>query len=156
MQYYLLALIVILIDQFTKWTIVKVMDVGQSLEIIPNIFYITSHRNTGAAWGILAGRMGFFYIITILFVVGIVFYIQKYGIPDRLTGIGMGLILGGALGNFIDRFFRKEVVDFFHVYIGDYSFPVFNIADMALCIGVGFIILQTLIEVFQEKKMKEQ
>ncbi|MGM9986589.1 MAG: signal peptidase II [Bacillaceae bacterium] len=156
MQYYLLALIVILVDQFTKWIIVKTMALGESIEIIPSIFYITSHRNTGAAWGILAGKMVFFYIITILFVAGIVYYIRKHGIPDVLTGIGLSLVLGGAIGNFIDRFFRKEVVDFFHVYIGDYSFPIFNVADMALCIGVGFILLQTVIEIIREKNMKEQ
>lgn len=65
---------------------------------------------------------------------------------DKLLGISLGLILGGAIGNFIDRVFRQEVVDFIHVYIFSYNYPVFNIADSALCIGVVLIIIQTLLE----------
>ncbi|PNB72924.1 signal peptidase II, partial [Pseudomonas sp. FW305-BF6] len=83
----------------------------------------TSHRNRGAAWGMLQGKMGFFYIITLVFVVAVVYFIQKHAKNDRLLSISLGLVLGGAIGNFIDRFFRKEVVDFIHVYIFGYDFP---------------------------------
>lgn len=77
---------------------------------------------------------------------------EKYAKTDKLLGISLGLILGGAIGNFIDRVFRQEVVDFIHVYIFSYNYPVFNIADSALCIGVVLIIIQTLLE---GKKTKE-
>ena len=140
------------IDQISKWLIVKNMELGTSIPIIDNVLYITSHRNRGAAWGILENKMWFFYIITVVFVVFIVFYMKKYAKTDRLLGISLGLILGGAIGNFIDRVFRQEVVDFIHVYIFSYNYPVFNIADSALCIGVVLIIIQTLLE---GKKAKE-
>ncbi|AIK40778.1 lipoprotein signal peptidase [Bacillus pseudomycoides] len=152
MIYYLIALFVITIDQVSKWLIVKNMELGTSIPIIDNVLYITSHRNRGAAWGILENKMWFFYIITVVFVGFIVFYMKKYAKTDRLLGISLGLILGGAIGNFIDRVFRQEVVDFIHVYIFSYNYPVFNIADSALCIGVVLIIIQTLLE---GKKMKE-
>ncbi|AZJ21989.1 lipoprotein signal peptidase [Bacillus wiedmannii] len=152
MIYYVIALFVIAIDQISKWLIVKNMELGTSIPIIDNVLYITSHRNRGAAWGILENKMWFFYIITVVFVVFIVIYMQKYAKTDKLLGISLGLILGGAIGNFIDRVFRQEVVDFIHVYIFSYNYPVFNIADSALCIGVVLIIIQTLLE---GKKTKE-
>lgn len=152
MIYYVIALFVIAIDQISKWLIVKNMELGTSIPIIDNVLYITSHRNRGAAWGILENKMWFFYIITVVFVVFIVFYMKKYAKTDKLLGISLGLILDGAIGNFIDRVFRQEVVDFIHVYIFSYNYPVFNIADSALCIGVVLIIIQTLLE---GKKAKE-
>lgn len=152
MMYYLIALVVIAIDQFTKWLIVKNMELGESIPIIDNVLYITSHRNTGAAWGMLKGQMWFFYIITVIFVIGVIYYIQKYGKQDKFLGLSLALILGGAIGNFIDRVWRKEVVDFIHTYIFSYNFPVFNIADSALCVGVALIMIQTLLE---GKKAKE-
>jgi signal peptidase II len=151
-MYYLIALVVIAIDQFTKWLIVKNMELGESIPIIDNVLYITSHRNRGAAWGILQNQMWFFYIITVIFVIGVIYYIQKYGKQDKFLGLALALILGGAIGNFIDRVWRKEVVDFIHTYIFSYNFPVFNIADSALCIGVALILIQTLLE---GKKAKE-
>ncbi|EAO51533.1 Lipoprotein signal peptidase [Bacillus thuringiensis serovar israelensis ATCC 35646] len=152
MIYYVIALFVIAIDQISKWLIVKNMELGTSIPIIDNVLYITSHRNRGAAWCILEYKMWFFYSITVVFVVFIVFYMEKYAKTDKLLGISLGLILGGAIGNFIDRVFRQEVVDFIHVYIFSYNYPVFNIADSALCIGVVLIIIQTLLE---GKKAKE-
>jgi len=152
MIYYVIALFVIAIDQISKWLIVKNMELGTSIPIIDNVLYITSHRNRGAAWGILENKMWFFYIITVVFVAFIVIYMKKYAKTDKLLGISLGLILGGAIGNFIDRVFRQEVVDFIHVYIFSYNYPVFNIADSALCIGVVLIIIQTLLE---GKKTKE-
>lgn len=143
---YIVALIIMLIDQLSKLAVLKKMDLGENIEIIKNIFYITSHRNRGAAWGMLQGKMYFFYLITFVFVVAVIYFIQKHGKGDRLLSIALGLVLGGALGNFIDRFFRKEVVDFIHVYIFGYDFPVFNIADSALCVGVIILFIITLLE----------
>lgn len=153
MIYYGIALAVILVDQFTKWLIVTYMEYGDSIQVIQDVLYITSHRNRGAAWGMLQNQMWFFYLITIVFVIAIVYYLKKFGKRDKLLGVALGLILGGALGNFIDRVFRKEVVDFIHTYIFSYNFPVFNVADSSLCIGVALLFIQTLME---GKKAKEQ
>ncbi|MFB1049642.1 signal peptidase II [Paraliobacillus sp. JSM ZJ581] len=154
MRYYIIALIIITIDQLTKWWVVANMELSESISIIENFFYITSHRNTGAAWGILAGQMGFFYIITSIVIVVIVYYIQKYAKDSLLTGISLAFILGGAIGNFIDRLFRKEVVDFFDVYIGSYDYPIFNIADSTLVIGVILVFIATFID--EKKKGNKQ
>ncbi|WP_220129397.1 signal peptidase II [Thermaerobacillus caldiproteolyticus] len=150
--YYVIALIVIAIDQFAKWLVVKYMQLGESITIIPNVLYITSHRNRGAAWGILQGQFWLFYIITIVVVIGLIIYIQRLPRGERLFGIALGLMLGGAVGNFIDRLVRKEVVDFIHTYIFTYSFPVFNFADSALCIGVALVFLQTFFAGTKEKE----
>jgi signal peptidase II len=150
--YYLIALFVILIDQVTKWMVVKQMEIGESIEIIPNFLYMTSHRNRGAAWGILQGQMWFFYIVTVIVIIALVFYIRRLKREERTFGIALGLMLGGAIGNFIDRVWRKEVVDFINTYIFTYDFPIFNVADSALVIGVGLIFVLTL---FEGKTTKE-
>jgi signal peptidase II len=149
--YYIIAAFVILLDQFTKWLIVSRMNYGDSITIINNILYITSHRNQGAAWGILQGQMWLFYVITLIVIAAIVFYIQRSAKGNPLLGMSLGLMLGGAIGNFIDRVWRQEVVDFIHTFIFGYNFPVFNIADSALCIGVVLLMIQMLRE---ERKAK--
>jgi signal peptidase II len=153
--YYLIALVVILIDQVTKWMIVKEMYYGQSITVIENFLYITSHRNRGAAWGILQGQMWFFYLITVVVVVGLIIYIQKLKKQDKWFGIALALMLGGAIGNFIDRVVRKEVVDFVNTYIFTYDFPIFNVADSALVVGVIIMFIMTLFEGKMKKEHKE-
>ncbi len=153
MYYYLIALFVILLDQLTKWLIAHNMYLGESIPIIDNVLYITSHRNRGAAWGILEGQMWLFYLITVIVIVGIMYYLHKAAKGKRLLGISLALMLGGAIGNFIDRVVRKEVVDFIHTYIFGYNFPVFNIADSALVIGVGLLMIQMLLD---ERDSKEK
>lgn len=155
MFYYLIALAVILIDQVTKWMIVKEMYYGQSITVIENFLYITSHRNRGAAWGILQGQMWFFYLITVVVVVGLTIYIQKLKKQDKWFGIALALMLGGAIGNFIDRVVRKEVVDFVNTYIFTYDFPIFNVADSALVVGVIIMFIMTLFEGKMKKEHKE-
>lgn len=152
MFYYLIALFVILLDQITKWLIVSKMNLGDSIPIIDNILYITSHRNRGAAWGILQGQMWLFYVITIIVIIAIMYYIHKAARGKWLLGVSLALMLGGAIGNFIDRVVRKEVVDFIHTYIFTYNFPVFNIADSALVVGVIVLMIQMLRE---ERESKE-
>ncbi|MGM9925300.1 MAG: signal peptidase II [Bacillus sp. (in: firmicutes)] len=153
MIYYLLALIIIALDQITKIFVVKNMELGESIPVIENFIYITSHRNPGAAWGILAGQMWFFYIITIVVVAALVYYIQKAAKTHIILGISLGLMLGGAIGNFIDRVFRQEVVDFVDTIIFGYDFPIFNVADSALTVGVAMLMVYML---FEEKLLKEK
>lgn len=150
--YYLIALLVIGLDQLTKWLIAAKMELGESTAVIEDLLYITSHRNRGAAWGILQGQMWFFYAVTIAVVIALIYYIQKMAKNSRILGTALALMLGGAIGNFIDRAVRQEVVDFIHTYIFSYSFPIFNIADAALTIGVGLLIIYML---FEEKLTKE-
>ncbi len=153
--YYLIALIVILIDQFTKWLVAAKMEIGQSIPIIEDFFYLTSHRNSGAAWGILEGRMFFFYVITIIVIIVIVYYMQRFAKNNALLAVSLSLILGGAIGNFIDRLIRQEVVDFLSFIFGNYHFPIFNVADSALTIGVILVIIATILEERNEKRKEK-
>lgn len=152
LRYYILAILTIVIDQWTKWLVVKKMDLYESVPIIDHLFAITSHRNKGAAWGILQGQMMFFYIITVIVIVGIIYLMQKYAKESALLLISLSFILGGAIGNFIDRLFRKEVVDFLDVMVFSYDFPIFNIADSCLTIGVILFFIATIME---ERKGKQ-
>ncbi|MBN8234368.1 signal peptidase II [Halobacillus kuroshimensis] len=149
--YYLTALVLIILDQWTKYLVVTKMEIGQSITVIENFFYLTSHRNQGAAWGILQGQMWFFYIITVIVIGFVIYYLQQMGKQSRLVGAALSLILAGAVGNFIDRIFRKEVVDFANTYIFTYDFPIFNVADSALVIGVAFIMIAAFLD---ERKKK--
>lgn len=153
--YYIITVFVIALDQLTKWLIVKNFELGESVEIIEDFLYITSHRNPGAAWGILEGQMWFFYIITVIVIIGIVYYMQKAAKGNHLLGVSLALMLGGAIGNFIDRVLHQEVVDFVNTYIFSYDFPIFNVADAALCIGVGMLMLQMILEEIAAKKEKK-
>ena len=124
----IVAIVILIIDQLTKKIITATMNIGDSYEVIPHFLNITSHRNNGAAWGILSGKMGFFYIITL----------TKY---NAFMQVAISLLFAGALGNFIDRLFNGEVVDFIDTNIFGYDFPIFNIADSSLTIGVIFVII---------------
>lgn len=150
---YGIAIMIIILDQWTKWLITEKMNVGESIQVIENFFYITSHRNKGAAWGILEGQMTFFYIVTLLVVAGIIYYMHTHAKGKWLLGVSLAFMLGGAIGNFIDRLFRKEVVDFINTYIFTYDFPIFNIADAALTVGVSLLIIQMFME---ERETKEK
>lgn len=152
--YYIIALIVIALDQISKWMIARSMEIGESIEVVHNFFYITSHRNQGAAFGILQGKMWFFYIITVVVIIAIVYYLEKEGKYNRLFGTALGLILGGAIGNFIDRVWRGEVVDFVDTIYFGYNFAIFNVADAALSIGVVLIIIHVMLDERRKKKVQ--
>jgi len=150
--YYIIAGLVIAIDQLTKWLVVNKMELYEQIPIIKNFFYLTSHRNPGAAWGILQNQMVFFYIVTVVVLGGVIYYLHTYAKGNRILSVGLSLILGGAIGNFIDRLFHKEVVDFLDFIIFKYDYPIFNIADSSLVIGVILVIIVT----FKDEKKRGQ
>ncbi|OXM86027.1 signal peptidase II [Paenibacillus rigui] len=161
MIYYIYALIVLLLDQASKWLIVNRLLLGESRSVIGEFFQITSHRNRGAAFGILQNQRWFFIIITLAVAVAIIWYLQKTIKEGRkLLPFALSLLLGGALGNFIDRALFGEVVDFLQFrfqfnWFGtpvDYTFAIFNLADSAICIGVALIFIDSLISWRKEKR----
>lgn len=144
----IISIFLIILDQLSKYFIVGKMSLGQSNEVINNFFSITSHRNRGAAWGILQDSRYFFLAVTVIFLIILGYYIYKQ--KDSITKFDVltfSLILGGALGNFIDRLVRHEVVDFLDFKIFGYDFPIFNLADCYICIGVLFL----LIKIYREE-----
>ena len=140
----IVAIAILIIDQVTKRIIATTMNIGDSYEVIPNFLNITSHRNNGAAWGILSGKMGFFYIITIVILIVLVLLYIKEAKYNLFMQVAISLLFAGALGNFIDRLVNGEVVDFVDTNIFGYDFPIFNVADSSLTIGVLFIIIALL------------
>lgn len=143
--------IIIALDQLTKYMIVKSLEIGDSIKVIKNLLYITSHRNEGAAWGILQGKMWLFYIVTIVVLVILIMFFKSEGYGKPLIQFGLSLLIAGSIGNFIDRLIRSEVVDFIDTYIFGYNFPIFNVADAALTIGVIVLIIVILFEGKEEK-----
>lgn len=145
------TLAVLIFDQITKAYIVKTMSVGDSYSVIPGFLNITSHRNTGAAWGILSGKMGFFFLVTIIVLGLLTYFYIKEAKGHFWMQIAISLLFAGALGNFIDRMKNGEVVDFIDTYIFGYDFPIFNVADSSLTVGVILILILLL---FDSKKNK--
>jgi signal peptidase II len=159
--YYVYALLVFLLDQGTKWLIVHNIPLYEARSVIGEFFQITSHRNRGAAFSILQNQRWFFVIITLIVIVGILWYIRRTIKADkRLLSFALSLLLGGALGNFLDRALFGEVVDFLQFrftfsFFGkaiDYIYPIFNIADSAIVVGVILIFLDSLLTWNKEKK----
>lgn len=155
--YYLIALAVFIVDYVTKKAIATQMKLGDKISVIGDFFLITSHRNKGAAFGILQGQRTFFLIITCAVVLGIIVYMymnRRSGKPLLL--VALGLVLGGAVGNFLDRALYGEVVDFLQFNFGSYMFPIFNVADMGIVIGVGLILLDTILTMREESKREKE
>lgn len=153
MVYFLIALVLFLIDQGTKYLIATKLVLGEQIPVIGDFFLITSHRNRGAAFGILENQRWFFIVVTVVVLTGIVWYLLKIKKSDnKLLPTALSLVLGGALGNFLDRLVSGEVVDFLQFNFGSYTFPIFNVADSCIVIGVAMIVLDSLLETRREKK----
>jgi signal peptidase II len=119
-----------------------------NVEIIPNFFYLSYSRNTGAAWSILAGNQGLLAIISLSVGIGFgYYYFRNYQKMSVYNHLGISLFLSGTWGNFIDRaFFPEGVIDFLSFRFGSYFFPTFNVADSALTIGVIILFVTSLFE----------
>ncbi|AWQ87615.1 signal peptidase II [Staphylococcus aureus] len=120
------------------------MEIGQTIPLWEGVFHITSLRNKGAAFGILQGQRWFFIIVTLIVVLGIIYYLQTEGRNNRQISFALSLLLGGALGNFFDRLIRGEVIDSLDFRLIDY--PIFNLADVFIVSGVALMILEVLLQ----------
>lgn len=135
-----IATVVVVVDQLTKWIVQTIFQLGMSIPVWKDVFHLTYVQNPGAAFGILAHQHFFFLLATVaLFAVFFYFlpYIRGQG---RCMNVGVALLLGGAVGNFIDRVRFGYVIDYFDFRI----WPVFNMADVAICIGVGLMVYAIL------------
>ena len=132
----IVVFVVVMLDQITKYMIVSNMTEGMSIPVINQVFHLTFVLNPGAAFGMLEHNREFFIIMAIAVLMFVV-YMRKKILEEPLTvQIGIALFVGGALGNLIDRMTTGLVVDFFDFRI----WPVFNVADIAICLGVGVMI----------------
>lgn len=144
---YLITLIVVIGgDQFTKHLISSSMQLGQSQKIIDNFFYFTYAHNTGVAWGMLAGHLWLFIIVALISAVLMIIFFKRTRKEEILTRFGLVLTFAGMIGNLVDRIVLGYVRDFIDVIIFNYNFPIFNIADVAVVIGVALIIIEIIFE----------
>ena len=132
---------IVTIDQISK--LLADSYITQKIEIIKNFFYLNIVHNKGAAWGLLTNHVIFLSIFMLIALALILFYSSKFHKNIRNT-IAFGLITGGLLGNLIDRIFRGYVIDFLDFYLFKYDYPVFNIADICIVIGMFLIIVAIL------------
>ena len=152
-KHILMMAAVLLLDQLSKWGVQTSMQIDESFDVIPGFFRITYLHNTGAACSMLEGKMVFFYLISIVFLIGMLYFYRTTDHRDRLTRIGVVLMMAGTLGNFIDRLIFQYVRDFLDFIIFGYDFPVFNVADISLCVGVGLIVLSMVLETYGGRRI---
>ena len=151
---YLTAIILLLIDQIVKIIIRTKMYLYQEIKIIPKIFSLYYVENDGAAFSILGSQT----LLLIIISIACIIYLNKFIIEEKLpksSHIPLGLLLGGILGNLIDRIIYHSVTDYLSIFIFRYSFPVFNIADIAICLSTIFLIVIFIIEEKKEVNRSE-
>ena len=134
----ILAVVVFVIDIASKFWIVNNFFLFESVNLLP-FFSITYVRNIGAAFSIFEGQR--WILAAIAFIVSTVIVYLLYRNKQKLENVSLAFILGGALGNLFDRLYHGFVVDFLDVNFGDWHYPTFNIADCAICLGIGLFIL---------------
>lgn len=145
----LIALLVVALDRVTKWVIARDIPLHDTKKIISSFFYLTHVENRGAAFSLFADSPGEWKIamlvmfsVVALTVVSALLWRSSHTMAT--TGIGLALILGGALGNLWDRLLSGRVVDFLLFYLGTYQWPAFNVADSAIVCGAGLLVIEIL------------
>lgn len=140
----------LVLDVVTKHLVIQNLSFSDRIPVIDGFFYLTHVRNAGAAFGLFATapvalRLTFFVGVASIAIVIIISFFRKLAPGDRLAALALGLILGGAIGNLIDRIRFMEVVDFLHFRLwGGYTWPDFNVADTCIVVGVGVLVLELL------------
>jgi signal peptidase II len=145
----LIALGIVLLDRGAKWIVAKNIPLHDSIQVIPDFFRLTHVENRGAAFGLFADspsewKIAVLVLFSIVALVIVSALLWRNSHSMSTTGVGLALILGGALGNLWDRLVSGRVVDFLLFYIGQYQWPAFNVADSAIVIGAGLLVIEIL------------
>ena len=142
--YFLISALLVGLDQWSKYLTVQNISLGETKEFIPGFLSLTHLRNTGAAWSLLEGKMIFFYVITVIVSVVIIYLLIKNYKKSIWYSVGLSFVLAGAIGNFIDRVRLGYVVDMLQT---DFmNFPLFNVADSTLVVGVICIFIYLILD----------
>lgn len=145
----LIAVFVVLLDRITKLAVAKNISLHDSIQIIPDFFRITHVENRGAAFGLFADspsewKIAMLVMFSVVALVIVSALLWRNSHSMNTTGIGLSLILGGAVGNLWDRLLSGRVVDFLLFYVGQYQWPAFNVADSAIVVGAGLLVIEIL------------
>lgn len=138
----ILSIIFIIIDQVSKIIVVNNLTNNKSIEVIKSLFYLTYTNNKGAAFSILTGRRILLILVALIVIGVLIYYVRKNKIEGKVNKIALSLVIGGSIGNLIDRILRGAVIDFIDIKIFGYNFPIFNLADTFIVIGVFLLIIE--------------
>lgn len=147
--HFLIALLVVVLDRVSKWLVSVNVTLHDSVSVLPGFLRITHVQNSGAAFGLFAEspsewKVAILILFSILALAVVSALLWKNSHSMSTTGVGLSLILGGALGNLWDRLLAGHVVDFLDFYLGSYHWPAFNIADSAIVIGALLLVAEIL------------
>ena len=148
---YKITCIILIIDQFIKYMINKYIELNTEIKIIPNFFSLYYVRNKGAAFSILENNTILIVTISVLFIVIIDYYIRKEKNFNKLEIISLGMILGGIFGNLLDRIIHHSVIDYLSFTIFKYNFPIFNLADIGITVGVALLVISEVLKIRKDK-----
>jgi signal peptidase II len=137
----LIAATIVALDQFSKWLVVRSIRPEETHVVISGFFSLVNWRNTGAAWGIFRDYNLVLTAISVVTVLALYLFRHSFQLNRSGPRLALGLIAGGIIGNLIDRIRVGSVIDFLSFYVGEYHWPAFNVADSAICVGVGLYIL---------------
>lgn len=142
------ALMVLALDQLTKWTVMKTMAIGAERIVLDGFFRFVHWGNTGAAWSVFRHRNGWLAVFSMAAVIALWFFRRNFEFHRRGGQVALGLLFGGIVGNLVDRIRHDHVVDFLRFYWirrsgEEIGFPAFNVADMAISTAVGLLLLLT-------------
>ncbi len=140
----------LLLDQITKWIVLNTLTKVDTVALIDGIFHFTYCENRGAAFGIMQNRVWFFVVITIAVFIAVIWYMIKYKPKNKWLIFSLTLLMGGALGNFVDRIFRGYVVDFLDFRL--INFPIFNVADCFVVIGAILLACYMIFSEYEKEK----
>jgi len=140
---YIISIIIFIIDQISKVIVCTYIPLNDTIRVIKNFFYLTYINNSGASFGILKNSKILLIILSLIALVIIIRYINSFK-NTKYNILGLGFLMGGIVGNLADRIMFGYVRDFLNFYIIGYDFPVFNIADIFIVIGVGILIISIL------------
>src|SRR5438477_10965469 len=147
--HFLIAVSVLFLDRVAKWVIAKEIPLHDSIQVIPDFFRLTHVENRGAAFGLFAEspsewKVAVLVLFSLVALVIVSAMLWKNSHAITSTGVGLALILGGALGNLWDRLLSGQVVDFVELYVGSYHWPAFNVADSAIVVGAVLLVAEIL------------
>ena len=146
-----ISLLLVVIDQAVKILVISKMALQQSIQVINNFFNITYVRNTGAAWSILSGNVLLLIVVSIVALVGIYYYLIRDKKLNRIDIISYSMLIGGIIGNLIDRVIHGYVIDYLDFKIFNYNFPIFNIADTLIVISIIIIGISLIVGEYREQ-----
>ena len=142
-MFIILTILFFVVDLVSKLVVSNIMEVHDSIIVIPSIFNISYFRNTGGAWSILSGHTWLLILVSLFIIIFIVMYVYRNKTKNKFELFGYSMILGGAIGNFVDRIIYGYVIDFLDFNIFGYDFPIFNFADTFIVIGVLILVVSS-------------